>query len=483
MTTNRLAFGLEPQPPVPERPQGPSGDRSLPHGSSRSLTPDPAIGLLIIILAVASVPESLAPSWRGDLITVASGGLALVVAARAALPRFRLVLPLQHFAPSLVLTAAVLLWALLQASPLPDMIRGGALNHPLWRLAADALPAAPAGAISLDPSAGVTALLILLRSLAVIWATFQLATTSRNARQLLLTVTILGAIAVAASLILRAVAPQAAGGGASPAVAGLCLLAVVTLRIGHAPGRPRPGPAAEPPLVARLRQILAARWWAPLAVLFFVAGLVIAAGLTGLIATLVGMLAFLLAIASAPSLARLRPRLGFAASLAFVLGALFVELFAASGRINAAPASDSAETALPAVAAQAIADAPWLGTGYGTFGPVARLYGAAAADPQGAGPGFYLRTLVELGVPAGLALILAAAGLFVLCAEGVRLRRRNAIFPCLGVGAIALMASDAVTGTGAHGPLPALIWCVIMGAACAQSLPTSERHGEAQIAH
>jgi hypothetical protein len=225
--------------------------------------------------------------------------------------------------------------------------------------------------------------------------------------------------------------------------------------------------------------MLAAWWWAPLAVLFFTAGLVIAAGLTGLIATLVGLLAFLLAIASAPSLARLRPRLGFAASLAFVLGALFVELFAASGRINAAPASDSAETALPAVAAQAIADAPWLGTGYGTFGRVARLYGAAAADHHAAGPGFYLRTLVELGVPAGLALVLAAAGLFVLCAEGVRLRRRNAIFPCLGVGAIALMASDAVTGAGSDGPLPALIWCVIMGAACAQSLPTSERRGEA----
>ena len=258
MTTNRLAFGLEHQPPVPDRPQEPSGDRSLPHGRSRSGAPDPAVGLLVVILAAAALPESLAPSWRGELITIASGGLALVVAVRAALQGFRVILPLHHLAPSLILTAIVLLWALLQVSPLPAMVRADALNHPLWRLAADALPVPPAGTISLDPSAGIAALLVLLRCLAVIWASFQLATTSRNARHLLLAVAILGATAIGASLALRAVAPQA-GGGALPAIAGLCLLAVVTLRIGHAPGRPRPGPSAEPRLAARLRQLLAAR--------------------------------------------------------------------------------------------------------------------------------------------------------------------------------------------------------------------------------
>src|SRR6185437_5053980 len=144
------------------------------------------------------------------------------------------------------LTAAVLLWVLVQTSPLPGIVGGGALNHPLWRLAAEALPTPPAGAISLDPSAGIAALLILLRSLAVIWATFQLATTSRHARHLLVAVTILGAAAIAAPLALRAVAPQMGWSGASATVAGLCLLAVVALRLGQGPARTRSGTDAEP---------------------------------------------------------------------------------------------------------------------------------------------------------------------------------------------------------------------------------------------
>ncbi len=479
MTTNRLAFDLQRRPSAAEKPPGPSSDRSMRHGRMQSITQDPVVGILVLILALAALPDRIAPPWRGDLITVASGVLAILVAGLIALRRFRLVLPLRHLAPSLILVAAVILWALFQASPLPGLFRGDAWIHPLWRLAADALPIRPAGAISLDPSAGIAALLVLLRGLAVIWIAFQLATTSRHARHLLLAVVILGAASVAGALAMRTLAPQAAGGGVSPVVAGLCLLTAITLRIGQGTDRSEPRRIVRWPVVGKLREIFTARWWSVPAMLLFATALA-TAGLTGLIAAFLGILSFLLAIAAAPSLAYLRHRLGFGLSLAFVIGALAAGLIAASGRINAAPPSDPAIATLPAVAAQAIADAPLLGTGYGTFASVAHLYGTPAGNRGEAGPGFYLRTLVELGVPAGIALVLACAGLFVLCANGVFLRRRNAIFPCLGIAACLLMAGDAVASTALQDPLPALIWCIIMGVACAQSLPTSERHAEAE---
>jgi hypothetical protein len=431
----------------------------------------------VLILGAAALPGIIAPSWLGDLITVASGVLAMLVAGLAARRRMPLILPLRHLAPSLILIAAVALWVLFQASSL----WGGPWQHPLWRLAADALAVPPDSAISLDPAAGISGLLVLLRSVAMIWIAFQLATASRRARHLLLAVAVAGAayalLAPIAALLLTM--PPRVDETAVPAVAGLCLLAVVTLRVARVAGT-APEPVLQRSTAAKLRAIVAWSGWPMLAISFFSAALIVAAGRTGILTSLIGLLAFPVAIAAVSARAHDRHRLCLALSLAFVLGAVCVELFVASGRMQASRGFDPRGTTIQAVAAQAIADAPLLGTGYGTFPSVAHLYGVRASDLGKTGPGFYLQNMVELGVPAGIALVLACAGLLVLCAKGVQWRRRNAIFPCLGIGAIALTASNAVAGASVQDPLPALIWCTIMGVACAQSLPTVERHKPAQ---
>jgi hypothetical protein len=83
--------------------------------------------------------------------------------------------------------------------------------------------------------------------------------------------------------------------------------------------------------------------------------------------------------------------------------------------------------------------------------------------------------MIELGIPAALALTLGCAALFTLSALGVWRRRRNAVYACVGVGASLLVASDAVVGQSLENPAVAVVWSLMMGIACAQALRSDER--------
>lgn len=476
MTINRLAIELQ-QPIAPEEPPnripgGPVG--TAPARGGAGLEADRMLlGALVAVLAIAALPDGIAPSWLSELLTVACGALALLMAGLGATGRRTDALPLGRLAPSGVLMALLFAWILAQALSLPWFL-SASWQHPLWRLAADALPGRLAASISIDPAAGLSGCSILLRDSAMVWIAFQLAATSQRSRQMLLAIVLIGAGHTAGALLER-LAHRPAGADALPAVAGLSLLALLALQIGGPRTvLPRPviGPMQGWP---RLQNFLFWSWWGSLGALLFATALLLPRGLSGLIAALVGLLGFLAAMAACPALSQFRHRLRFALGLALVIGALLVGLSLAAERVNAARAADPGSTTIYEIAAQAIADAPLLGAGYRSFGSVAHLYGA---DPGTAAlsPGFYLKAMAELGVPGGMTLVLACAGLFVICARGVRWRRRNAIYPCLGIGATALAASDAAVSVSLHNPLAALVWCTIMGIACAQSLPTAERY-------
>ncbi len=82
----------------------------------------------------------------------------------------------------------------------------------------------------------------------------------------------------------------------------------------------------------------------------------------------------------------------------------------------------------------AISDAPWLGTGYGTFPDVFRMYrDESVPSIVERAHNTYLENALELGWPAAAALFLAVAVCALYCALGVRRRRRDAIYPAVGV--------------------------------------------------
>ena len=87
------------------------------------------------------------------------------------------------------------------------------------------------------------------------------------------------------------------------------------------------------------------------------------------------------------------------------------------------------------LAERAIADRPWLGSGYGTFKEVYLIYRDESLPDMllSKAHNTYLENAVELGIPAALLLNGAVLGVVVLCVAGLRRRRRNAIYPSVGV--------------------------------------------------
>jgi len=133
---------------------------------------------------------------------------------------------------------------------------------------------------------------------------------------------------------------------------------------------------------------------------------------------------------------------------------------------------------LYAVTVRAIGDAPLRGTGYGTFLDVFPLY----RDERVQGPiiwdkahNTYLENALELGIPATVALSAAVLGCARCCWLGIRRRRRNRIYPALGVATTALVAVHSTVDFSLQIPAVGVTYAFILGIACAQSFPSESR--------
>jgi hypothetical protein len=420
-------------------------------------------GGLVLLLAVAAIFGRFDLPVLPVLLATLAACLALTSTLLGALGRGSREMPIRPVAASLVLVALAGLWMLCQLSP----IAPASWQHPLWALSAPALgDAAPrvVPRIGLDPEASSGAIIALLRDVLVFWITYGVAATTAGARRLLTAVAIIGGVAALGTLAIGW-APVASSAGAG--VGGLAVVALLAVWIERRSRVSDAAPMAASRSVNRAVLFQAA----PLVGIVMVAAAIIATdGPGGLLVALIGLLGVLLAAVVAPGLTQLRHRAGLGLSLgiAGIAGALLVGVPIAIHWIGAAAVSDGG-LGTSALAIQAIADAPLLGTGAGTGAAIMRLYGAPAALP-----GAYLVAMIELGIPAALALVLGCAALGLLAALGVWRRRRNAVYACTGIGATLLVASDAVIGPSLRDPTISLLWCVLMGIACAQALRSDE---------
>jgi O-antigen ligase len=115
-----------------------------------------------------------------------------------------------------------------------------------------------------------------------------------------------------------------------------------------------------------------------------------------------------------------------------------------------------------------------LGHGYGTFDVAFPIY---ADEPHDGGadwePNVYLKLAFELGLPAAAMLILAIAWVTLRCALGLYTRRRDIVYPALGVAAAIAAGSYALVGSG-PAPSVAALLALILGMGYSQSWASSE---------
>lgn len=146
-----------------------------------------------------------------------------------------------------------------------------------------------------------------------------------------------------------------------------------------------------------------------------------------------------------------------------------------AGRLELTESSGGGRTPVYALVIRAIGDSPLLGTGYGSFADVFPLH----RDETISGTGFwrrahstYLENTLELGIPAAVALFASIGTCAGYCWVGIRRRRRDRIYPAIGVAATALVAAHSTVDFSLQIPAVAVSYAFLLGLGCAQSFST-----------
>jgi O-antigen ligase len=128
----------------------------------------------------------------------------------------------------------------------------------------------------------------------------------------------------------------------------------------------------------------------------------------------------------------------------------------------------------------AILTNPWTGFGLGSFEAVFPLYKTMANAGTYIQPylinyahNTYLETIFELGFPAALALFYCFLRLVSICFIGLFVRKKNRLYPSVGLAATCLIAAHSSVDFSMQIPAVAYIYALLMGAACAQSFSST----------
>jgi O-antigen ligase len=217
------------------------------------------------------------------------------------------------------------------------------------------------------------------------------------------------------------------------------------------------------------------------AVLLCFAGVVASASRAGFTATMCGLA--VLSLASLMVTQRGSTRLwAGAGALVAVLPVLFLIVFNGDtladriGQLLDAGLTDEVRLTLWAAASRMIADAPWFGLGLGTFQDAYPLYASQVLPfVMDKAHCDYLEFAAGIGLPAAIAWWIAMAWLTLLCLRGVRVRRRNRVFPLVAVAATVLVAVHSSVDFSLQLPAVALLYATILGLGVAQALPTRNK--------
>ena len=384
--------------------------------------------------------------------------------------------------PLALLFGAAVLWIILQAQSLTP----ATWHHPLWASAAQALDTPVADAISLNPYETVSGLMRLLAYGGIFWISLQYCRRSQRARQVLLAVVYAGAVYALYGLlvylsgwetILIFRKPAYFGDVTSTFVnrnsyatyAGLgfvcctgLLLVLFTQAI--------EGGFAGARRIGRIVELVIGRGWPlMLAWIVLLLAMVLSHSRAGFISTLLGLVV-LLVVAGLTRAINRRLAFGFGAlciaGLVWAVGIggdmLLARLMQTSLAVEERPLVYDRTLA-------AIGDSGWFGTGFGTFEEAFRFYRTEEISGYfNMAHNTYLENVLELGLPAAAALFGVFVVFLVLCATGIRQRRRDAVYPCVGFAATILVAIHATVDFGLQIPAITATYMLIMGAACAQ---------------
>lgn len=123
----------------------------------------------------------------------------------------------------------------------------------------------------------------------------------------------------------------------------------------------------------------------------------------------------------------------------------------------------------------AIRDNPWLGYGLNGFQPIFRLYQRDMIMEFSHAHSDVLESLLDFGVPGGLVLWAAIGLLVSALAHGVLSRRRNGMFPAIGLAASLVALGHATVDFDMQIPGVVIPWAALVGTGLAHSWTHAEK--------
>ena len=442
---------------------------------------------LVLLVVLSPLPLGSNREWSWSLCALVAGFLALLwVLGNSAGRRFVTGFP-GFVIPSLAILACA--WAALQQVTWTPL----AWHHPLWVMTGEALDLPVSGRITLSAGDTRTALMRLLSYALVFMLAFQLGRDRERAEAIFRWLVIAGLVYALFGLL-------AYWGNYHPAWLfgdkllphdvrasfinrnhfatwqGLTLITAMAYFYQQM-SRPIVKPYSVPQDREERAEEFVLRAWRPLvALLLMTAGLVLTHSRGGFTATLAATIVLLVLINQ-----RGGSRGGY--SKAIVVAALigvsisfYLTAEVLLDRINRTDISSEERLAVFADVNRGIAGNPVLGYGYGTFSDSFRMYSRAeVAVHYDRAHNTWLENAFELGLPAASALYLCLLGLALTCLRGVFQRRRDWIYPAVGVAASVLAGVHATVDFSLQLPAVAILFACLVGVATAQSFSSRDR--------
>ena len=447
--------------------------------------------ILIAVVVLAPLPFGAVHTWAWGLMGSVTGVLLLGWSARQATAGGPPAVSARRIWPMLLLFGIAAGWVLVQSFPfLPE-----SWNHPLWRDTADILGREIPGYISVDPYETRSALARLLTHGGIFWLALQYGRDRKRALQAFFAVAVAGLAYAAYGLAVEFSGARAilwfsktsyadvvtstfVNRNSYATYAGLGLLVTTGLLVRFVNSAYGGSDVRRERLRRLLAGLTAHGWILVLAWALLATALLLTDSRGGALSTFAALVALFVAIGVTRTVRRRH-----AAAMAGVIVLATIAFLALSGETvtqRLAGTDFERENRMLAyeLTVEATADAAWTGTGYGTFQETFRIYRDESI------PGIYdkahntyLEIALGLGVPAAAALILAIASGAAYCAAGVRRRRRDAIYPAVGLAAAVLVGIHSAVDFSLQIPAVGATFALILGVGCAQSWSTRRQRG------
>lgn len=381
-------------------------------------------------------------------------------------------------------------WATLQT--LSVMPAG--LWHPLWADASIALGEELSGSVSVNKYKSTTALMRLTGYGALFWMTMRLTNSRKRSATLFLTIALAGFIYSIYGLVVhlgdyqtilwfdkwaykKSLTSVFVNRNSFATYAGITLIcsAAIFFKIMVK------GVGSEPLNRRAIREALinlsTRGWFFFLAIFIILTAIYLTQSRAGLLCSLLGLSVFIVSL-----LASSARRSGFTLLAGGVIIALLVGVFFISGagtmsRMDHIENSMVGRNQIYEMTIEAIEQKPLLGTGYGTYEEIIPMF--ANENMYGyirKAHNTYLENSMELGVIAAFALFCSIGILALICFYGAKKRGEGAIYPSVGLGVTALIASHSLVDFSLQMPAIAMTYAAVMGASVAQSTDRSSRN-------